>query len=96
LTSFFGSAIVGAIDSNYRMLNRKKPCPHCKGTGLDPSLKSLLGPKLRLQRLKRWISAKEMAIKLGVSPTLLCYLERDARKWKPELLKKYKEALRND
>ena len=56
---------------------RTEPCPHCDGVGTRLVYPS--GRYLRDARLRAQVSLREMARRIGLSPTMLCDLELGRR-----------------
>lgn len=71
---------------------KKTICPKCLGTGKVDDLFSI-GADLRRLREGAGLSLREMAARLNMSPAYLSDLERGHRAWRPDLIKRYEDAL---
>lgn len=70
-----------------------KTCPFCAGRGkvLDDRA---IGQAMRDKRKKAGLTGCEMAKRLGLSPTLICDLERGRRRWNAQRQRQYLEAIK--
>lgn len=69
-----------------------KPCHCCGGSGEEINhVKE--GRNLRSKRLAHGIKASYVAAVLGISNSMLTYLEQGQRKWTRALIDKYKELV---
>ncbi len=64
-------------------------CPQCGGDGIIPK-----GSSLRVERKKARKGLTETAERMGISNTYLCDLEHGRRGWSPELVDKFRKALK--
>jgi ribosome-binding protein aMBF1 (putative translation factor) len=70
-------------------------CPHCQGTGRRDGVTDLtISLRLVGERVEAGISTKVLAAQMGFSAQYLNDLERARRRWNPQLVGAYEEALR--
>lgn len=67
-------------------------CPTCSGSGKIPDRKAQ-ADDLRKQRVRRGVSLRFVADKLGISAPYLSDLERGNRAWSDEMIAAFKKAL---
>ena len=66
-----------------------KLCPHCGGDGVV-----MRGGALREMRKKARRGLRETARLMGISAAYLCDLENARREFRPELVDKYRKAIK--
>jgi DNA-binding XRE family transcriptional regulator len=59
----------------------KKPCHCCNGSGLEKD-EAEFSQRMKASRLKIGISQKDMAAAMGISASMLVFLESGRRRWK--------------
>lgn len=69
------------------------PCPRCRGRGRLPN-SAIVGAYMRSARRDAALSLREVARRLGYSPSYLSLLERGLRPWRNDLLMRYRAAIR--
>lgn len=67
-------------------------CPRCGGSGRVPD-ERLVGQQMREKRLASWLTLREMARRLALSPAYVSDLELGRRRWTPKILARYQRAL---
>lgn len=73
-------------------MSKPKSCHCCNGSGVEnDDLKT--GARLKKLRLEAGISQKTIAKGLGLSASMLVFLERGERRWTPDLVYRYEEIL---
>lgn len=70
---------------------KTKPCHCCSGKGTEIDHRAL-GAEMKRLRKAKGISFRDMGDKTKVPYTNLFELELGYRKWKPELVARYKEV----
>lgn len=68
------------------------PCDKCDGTGQLPDDRKL-GRQMRVARQRGPQSLRDVATYLGFSASYVCDLELGRRRWHPELVKNYLNAI---
>lgn len=58
-------------------------CPTCWGTGKELDHYKM-GQKVRAARLKAGLQIKEVALQIGITDSMLCYMELGKRRWTRE------------
>lgn len=73
---------------------KRNICERCAGTGFEPDDK-IIGDSFKRQRLDKEISLRDMAARIKLSHGFLCQLEQGARRWTPEVIRRYQKELSN-
>lgn len=74
-------------------MNPTQKCHCCQGTGKEMNSKGI-GHSLKVRRLLLGIKSQHIAKKIGVSGSMLSYLESGKRQWTEMLIQKYRRALK--
>jgi DNA-binding XRE family transcriptional regulator len=72
----------------------KRACHCCKGSGVESDGR-LEGARMKKLRLAAGVSQKDLAREMGVSASMLVFLEKGERRWYRSILTRYQEAVEN-
>lgn len=68
-------------------------CPNCGGSGRVPDSKKQ-GEELIAHRKSKNLSARKVALAMKISPPYLCDLEKGHREWSRDLIKRFRDSVR--